>query len=89
MTNSRMLTFEVVSEGDEIEIHADKQGMKDLIYYLKRMLDSKSKLPNHDHLMSNSWGGGELTDDKQGEDNILINKVTIRLWPVIEDNKNI
>lgn len=46
------------------------------------MIDSltKTKAPNHVHLMTNSWGGDELTDEKQGDENIIINHVKIFKW---------
>ncbi len=37
---------------------------------------------NHDHihLMTKSWGGDELSDDKQCSENGLINHVKICKW---------
>ena len=67
MTESKMLTFEIVSEGDEIEIHSNKQGIKDLIYFLQRLSNSQNSLQNHAHLMTPSWGDGELSEVKQGD----------------------
>ena len=88
MNESHMLTFEVVSDCEEIEIHGDEKGLKNLIFYLQRLLDSKKSAPNHDHLMTPSWAGTELTEVKIGESNKLINKATIYLWPCIESNKS-
>ena len=52
MNESHMLTFEIVSDCEEIEIHGDEKGLKNLIFYLQRLLDSKKSAPNHDHLMT-------------------------------------
>jgi hypothetical protein len=37
-------------------------------------------MPEHEHLMTTSWSGSELTEEKQGKNNKLINKVTIFVW---------
>lgn len=78
---NKLLTFEIAADTDAIEIHADRQGLQDLIDKLLRLKNSlPSKTSEHDHLMTPSWGGTELTEEKQGRESTLINKVTIHLW---------
>jgi hypothetical protein len=76
-----MLTFETTDDHAELEIHCDPQGLGYLIEQLKKLYEANSPLPRHDHLMTPSWAGHELTEEKQGARNMLLNKVTIRLWP--------
>jgi len=80
MINDKLLTFELSAEGDCVDVHMNRQGLEDLVLYLTRLLDS-SELPTHDHLMTGSWAGTELTEGVQGADAKLINQVNLRLWP--------
>ena len=70
-----MLTFET-TENDSIEIHADIEGLKKLIQTLQKILDGD----DHVHLMTEEWGGNELSGGKQGTRNKLINHVKIMKW---------
>jgi hypothetical protein len=79
--NTKLLIFELAEEMDAIEIHANQQGLQELIdrlFKLKKSFNGSSS--EHEHLMTPDWGGTELTGEKQGKDSILINKVTIHLW---------
>ncbi len=79
--SNKLLTFEVAEDMDSIEIHANQQGLQDLIDRLLRLKNSlPGKSSEHEHLMTPAWGGTELTQEKQGKDNTLINKVTIHAW---------
>ena len=69
------LTFEI-SEGNSIEIHADSEGLKMLIQILQKTF----KTGDHEHLMTEDWGGDELSNEKQGPNNILCNHVKIMKW---------
>lgn len=71
-----MLTFELTQDNKEIEIHGDEEGLSELIEIVSRVVKSSG----HDHLMTPAWGGSELTQDKQGQTNTLVNKVTVRIW---------
>lgn len=71
-----MLTFELTRDNSELEIHGDKEGLLELIRILSRMVNHAG----HEHLMTPAWGGSEISSEKQGETNTLINKVTIRPW---------
>jgi len=79
-SDNKILTFELSADGDYIDVHMNRQGLEDLVLYLTRLRDS-SELPTHDHLMTNSWAGTELTEEAQGADAKLINQVNLRLWP--------
>jgi hypothetical protein len=71
-----MLTFELTKDKDEIEIHGDQEGLSRLVGIISRIIKSSG----HDHLMTPAWGGSELTSEKQGQTNTLVNKVTVRNW---------
>lgn len=72
-----MLTFEITTDGDTLEIHADRQGLTALIEHLKRLLQIGE---GHVHLMTPAWGGDELSEEEQGTGNTLMNHVRVVLW---------
>lgn len=61
----------------EVEIYCDKDGL-DLLLHELAILKEKG---GHVHLMSPSWAGNELTEQKQGEQNALINHLCVMLVP--------
>jgi len=75
-----MLTFEHSNSDGKIEIHLDEKGIDELT----KILSSLSKQANseHSHLMTEEWGGSELSSEKQNiSDNFeLINHVKIMFW---------
>lgn len=72
-----MLTFELTASTRQVQIHCNPPGLDRLILMLGRL--SKTKNPiDHDHWMTERWGGHELTDLKKGDDTILINMVNVR-----------
>lgn len=73
-----LLTFELGPDGEELEIHLDQRGLSELIRILSRLAQAKGQ--SHDHLMTPAWGGVELSEQRQGEANRLLHKVTVRLW---------
>jgi hypothetical protein len=75
-----MLTFELTPDLDELEIHTDREGLRNLLNYIRRLMESDEPLPRHDHLMTPSWGGHELTEEAQTENGRLLNHVKIHLW---------
>ncbi|URA10251.1 Imm32 family immunity protein [Thermospira aquatica] len=72
-----VLTVELNRKDESIEIYCDKEGIK----LLKKQLDILEKNGGHVHLMTPSWGGHELTEEKQDENNELINHLRIVLKP--------
>jgi len=76
-----MLTFEFKKSlksgiGDELEIHADIEGLRSLISQLRLLEEHKT---DHIHLMSESWGGSHLADQPQDEANRVVHHVKIAL----------
>ena len=81
MIEKKLLTFELTGHKDEVEIHCNKEGLESLLKIIQKLEKEPSDLPKHEHLMTPSWAGDELTEEKQGGGNILLNKITIRFWP--------
>lgn len=75
-TNEEILTFELCDDRDELEIHFNEIGLRNLLQYLQRV----EKSLDHEHLMTEEWGGHELSSIVQGDNNIILNKVTLRYW---------
>lgn len=71
-----MLTFELHADGDELDVHLDAKGLQ----MLRAALAAVEQTGEHEHLMTKAWGGAELSEDKQAEDSLLLNKVTIHFW---------
>jgi len=77
-----LLTFEVSEDGEQLFVHADPQGLRILTSTLRQLVAHAATSPQtHTHLMSESWGGDELTEEPQANDTRLIHKVTIYAWP--------
>lgn len=74
--DEKILTFELVKTGDALDIHMDRQGLAELIQVCKHLYERGG----HEHLMTASWGGNELTEQPQSESSKLLNKVTLHLW---------
>ncbi len=75
-----MLTFELHkdSESQELAIHGSAEGLEALAHSLLRLVkNTKDGHFNHDHLMSEAWGGNELTSEAQSKDSELLNHVKI------------
>lgn len=73
-----MLTFESDKTNDQLEIHGDKEGLLKLAKILTDMAGQNES--EHRHLMTQDWGGSELTNEKQGLDNNLYHHVKIFFW---------
>ena len=74
-----LLTVEHNSKGT-VELFMDPEGRKLLIAVLQRLTVNDSAI-DHEHLMTPSWAGTELTEELQNPANDLINKLTIFLVP--------
>jgi hypothetical protein len=76
---SKFLSFEYEPD-KEIRIHIDRSGAKLLINALEGLLHSNTK--DHTHLMTESWGGDELTDVTCVSPNSSrVEMVTLHFWP--------
>ena len=73
-----LFTVELVKEG-VAEVHLDEEGLDLLVERLSKL--RKHQEPDHDHLMTPSWAGTELTEDKQSADNDLIHMLTVYYHP--------
>ena len=71
-----ILTTELSKDHDVVTICLDKDGIDFLIKKLIKLSNSKSN--EHDHLMTPSWSGNELTEKKIGADeDTLINHLRL------------
>ena len=73
-----MLTFEWDNDSEKLEIHADDEGLEELIKKIKKLKSTKGN--EHVHLMTEKWGGEELSSDKQNKKSKLIHHVKIFKW---------
>lgn len=69
-----LLTIELNKKHPKIDISFDSEGLDLLIKKLEVIRKSKS----HDHFMTESWAGNELTEKKQKADSTLIHQVDLR-----------
>ncbi len=67
-----MLSFEYNTKNDTLEVFFDVEGKAQLIKLIERI----AKPGDHDHLMTPSWSGHELSAVVHTEGNTLINMVT-------------
>jgi hypothetical protein len=85
--NKYVLTFELHEDekAKEITIHGTPSGLELLANTLLRLVrNTKEGHFNHDHLMSDQWGGSELTSESQSKESDLINHVKVYCWKGIE-----
>ena len=73
-----MLTFEWDKDSERLEIHADSDGLQELVDQVNKLKSVEGN--EHLHLMTEDWGGDELSNDKQNEESELINHVKIFKW---------
>ncbi len=71
------LSFELVGDGEELDIHGDPAGLRRLAFVLERLASQPKS--DHEHLMTPEWAGDELSSGSQGGGKVL-NKVTVRCW---------
>jgi hypothetical protein len=71
-----MLVFELTPDGDQLEIHADEEGLRRLKNHLDMLLSGEG----HVHLKTPAWAGSELSEEPQHEGDIVLNHVKIFCW---------
>lgn len=71
------LTCEITSDGDEVEIHATKEGLISLKKEIEYLIQNEN---DHVHLRTPIWGGSELTEENQGQGSKIVNHVKIFSW---------
>jgi hypothetical protein len=69
------LSVEFQSDEEELDIICDQEGLDSLIETLNRLREHGS----HAHMMTPSWAGNELTEERHTENGILINHMRIVL----------
>lgn len=75
-----ILSFATDKEG-QLFVHADAAGLDHLIRSLSHIRRKLGEgVCDHDHLMTDSWGGGELTERTLDEDAETIHHVKIYGW---------
>lgn len=75
------LSFATDADGDQVFIHADAAGLDRLIRSLTRIrgrLDGG--VCDHDHFMTDAWGGHELSGRTLGDEARLVHHVKIYGW---------
>ena len=75
-----LLTFELHEDdkAKQLAIHGSAEGLENLANILLKLVkNTKEGHFNHDHLMSDQWGGTELTSEAQSEESELINHVKV------------
>jgi len=77
MNSKKELTFELNKDNDCLEIHGNVEGLKFLSEKIIKIINDNL---SNDHLMTENWGGNELSSEKNREKNILINHVKIFNW---------
>jgi len=69
------------SEQDMVSVHADVRGLDVLIASLQRIkAQIEAGVCDHDHLISASCAGGELSEIKGSETGTLVHHVKIYGW---------
>ena len=68
-----VLTVKWDSAGQELDVLCDDKGIELLINRLQIL----QRHGGHDHLMTESWSGNELTEQPHREGEILINHVRL------------
>lgn len=77
--NDYFLTFELSEEKNELFIHMDEKGIDFFIAELTRLAERVQKgETDHTHLMTEEWGGYELSSESQGDE--ILNHVKIYCW---------
>ena len=82
-----LLAVETNNDGDVVTVHADVLGLRALVKAFQRLLDHAERgKPEHDHLMTEDWGGGDLSSKPQATDGVtrVVHHVKLYGWPTSE-----
>ena len=81
-----LLTFEISQENQQLIIHGDPEGLRFLCDAINRLVENtKDRAFDHTHLMTQEWGGDELSSESQGGQ--LVNQVKIYCWKTDKDSE--
>lgn len=72
-----LVSFELSKEKDKVEIHGSPQALRDFSSLILKLAEDGM---GDAHLMTASWGGEELSEEKLGISNELLNHVKIFCW---------
>jgi hypothetical protein len=75
------LSFSTDDDGDQVFIHADAGGLDyliDSLTQIRRKLDED--VCEHDHLMTDAWGGQQLSERTLDKDARLVHHVKMYGW---------
>jgi hypothetical protein len=82
-----MLYLETDKDGDRVFLHVDREGIQKLREVLD-VLESHPESPEHDHLMTPTWGGRELDEksefgsrDANSDANRTVHELKAYYWP--------
>lgn len=65
-----------------VEVHFDEEGAELLADRLLRFARRGER--DHDHFMTPSWAGWELSEERLNPKAELVNKLNLRFWPAKE-----
>ena len=68
-----MLTVEINREEHRVEIYLDNEGLRTL----QKSIEYRRKHGGHEHLMTPSWAGNELSEMAQGKVTEIVNHLLI------------
>jgi len=61
-----LLAVETNNDGDVVTVHANVLGLRALVKAFQRLLDHAERgEPEHDHLMTENWGVGDLSSSRR------------------------
>lgn len=72
------LSFEWDAAAERLEIHGTSRAFANFAKVLESLASREEN--DHVHLMTQAWGGNELSSDKQNADSTLINHVKVLMW---------
>lgn len=78
-----LLTVELHGDetAKELAVHGSPEGLENLANILLRLVENtREGRFDHDHLMTDLWGGSELTSEPQSGESELIHHVKVYCW---------
>jgi hypothetical protein len=83
MVPDHMLTVEIDTKAQQVFVHGNPKGLRYLAMRLEAIASTaEAEGHSHDHLMTDAWGGKELSGEQQGapESATLINHLIVYGW---------
>jgi len=76
---THMLTFEWVEESETLEIHGNREGLLYLAQRLALLAEHQGR--DHEHFMTEAWGGWEISAERNNFEATQISHVRVCKWP--------